>query len=178
MRRVAEIEEDREKLALALLEQLRQPPTTGPRLRAGAQIALEAGLFGEARSLAETAWRICQTGRPRLSDGSRSTGSRGFRHGFGPLAYEVLRVGATDDAETRALDQNITVAALATGDTARALEAQHAIADGLPAGSTVRQRALAEILRLGIERGGLGVRESLARSRGNSRMRPNWMSCR
>ena len=56
----------------------------------------------------------------------------------------------------RALDQNITVAALATGDTARALEAQHAIADDLPEGSTDRRQALAKTLRLGIEWGGRG----------------------
>ena len=163
MRRVAEIKEDREELVLPLLEQLRRPPTTGPRLRAGARIALEAGVFGEARSLAETALEDLPD-RPR----------RGFLTAFAQQAeevsamgvalwaYEALREGATDDAETRALDQNITVAALATGDTARALEAQHAIADGLPEGSTERQRAIAEILRLGIERGGVGVRESLA----------------
>ena len=163
MRRVAEIEEDREKLAIALLEQLRQPPTTGPRLRAGAQIAVEAGLFGEARSLAETALDDLPD-RPRrgfltaLAQQAQEVSAMGVAL----WAYEVLRVGATDDTETRALDQNITVAALATGDTARALEAQHAIADGLPEGSTDRQRALAEILRLGIERGGVGVRESLA----------------
>ena len=163
MRRVAEFEEDREKLVLALLEQLRQPPTTGPRLRAGAQIALEAGLFAEARSLAETALEDLPD-RPRrgfltaLAQQAQEVSAMGVAL----WAYEVLRVGATDDAETRALDQNITVAALATGDTARALEAQHAIADGLPQGSTDRQRAFAEILRLGIEQGGLGVRESLA----------------
>ena len=51
MRRVGEIEEDRETLVLPLLEQLRQPPTTGARLRAGASIALEAGVFDEARAL-------------------------------------------------------------------------------------------------------------------------------
>ena len=163
MQRVAGIEEDREEFVLPLLERLRQPPTTGPRLRAGARIALEAGVFGEARSLAETALEDLP-GRPRrgfltaLAQQAQEVSAMGVAL----WAYEVLREGATDDAETRALDQNITVAALATGDTARALEAQHAIADDLPEGSTDRRQALAETLRLGIEWGGVGVRESLA----------------
>ena len=79
-------------------------------------------------------------------------------------AYEALRESASNDAETRALDQRITLAALATGDTARALQAQQAIADDLPEGNTDRRRALAEIIRLGIDRGGAEaeMRESLA----------------
>ena len=163
MQRVAGIEEGREEFVLPLLERLRQPPTTGPRLRAGAQIALEAGVFGEARSLAETALEDLP-GRPRrgfltaLAQQAQEVSAMGVAL----WAYEVLREGATRGAETRALDQNITVAALATGDTARALEAQHAIADDLPEGSTDRRQALAETLRLGIEWGGVGVRESLA----------------
>ena len=63
MRRVREIEEDRETLVLPLLEQLRQPPTSGARLRAWAQIALEAGAFGEAKTLAEQrGWSIARDG--------------------------------------------------------------------------------------------------------------------
>jgi hypothetical protein len=76
-------------------------------------------------------------------------------------AYEALREDATNELEIRALDERITVAALATGDTVRALEAQQAIADDLPEGSADRRRALAEIIRLGIDRGGAGVRELL-----------------
>ena len=163
MRRVREIEEDREKLVAPLLEQLRQPPTTGARLRAGARIALEAGVFEEAKTLAEAALEDMPD-QPR----------RGFltalalqaqdvsATGVALWAYEALREGAADDVETRALDERITEAALATGDTARAVEAQQAIADDLPGGSPDRQRALAQIIRLGIDRGGVGMRESLA----------------
>jgi len=163
MRRVREIEEDREKLVLPLLEQLRQPPTTGARLRAGARIALEAGVFEEAKTLAEAAL-----------EGMPDQPRRGFltalalqaqdvsATGVALWAYEALREGAADDIETRALDERITEAALATGDTARAVEAQQAIADDLPEGSPDRQRALAQIIRLGIDQGGVGMRESLA----------------
>ena len=159
MRRVREIEEDRETLVLPLLEQLRQPPTSGARLRAGAQIALEAGAFGEAKTLAEAAL-----------DGLPDRTRRGFLTALARQAqevsamevalwaYETLREDAADGAETRALDQRITDAALATGDTVRALEAQQSIADDLPKGSIEREQALAEIIRIGIERGGVGTR--------------------
>ena len=69
-------------------------------------------------------------------------------------AYEVLREDAGNEEEIRALDQRITIAALAIGDTVRALEAQQAIADDLPEGAADRRQALAEILRLGIGRDG------------------------
>ena len=163
MRRVGEIEEDRETLVLPLLDRLRTSPTTGARLRAGARIALEAGAFGEARSLAESAL-VDLADRPR----------RGFLTALARQAqevtatevalwaYEVLREGAGDNAEIRALDQRITRVALATGDTVRALEAQQAIADDLPEGSTDRRQTLAEIIRLEIEWGRTDMRESLA----------------
>jgi thioredoxin-like negative regulator of GroEL len=163
MRRVGEIEEDRETLVLPLLEQLRKPPTTGARLRAGARIALEAGAFDEARALAEAALVDLEDRQRR---GFLTTLARQAQEvtamGVALLAYERLREDATSDIEIRALDERITDAALATGDTARAVAAQQAIADALPEGSTDRRRALAEIIRLGIDRGGAGVRESLA----------------
>ena len=163
MRRVREIEEDRERLVLPLLEQLRQPPTTGARLRAGARIALEAGVFGEARTLAETALENMPAPTRRgFLTALALQAQEVSAMGVALWAYEVLREGAADDTETRALDQRITDAALANGDTARAIEAQQAIADDLPEGSTERRRALAEIIRLGIERGGAGMKESLA----------------
>jgi tetratricopeptide (TPR) repeat protein len=163
MRRVGEITEDRESLVLPLLRQLRRSPTTGARLRAGARIALEAGVFDEARSLAETAL-----------EGSADRSRRGFltalarqaqdvsAMGVALWAYEALRENAANDAEVRALDQRITLSALAIGDTLRAVEAQQAIADDLPEGSPDRQRALAEIIRLGIDRDVADMRGSLA----------------
>ncbi len=166
MRRVREIEEDRETLVLPLLEQLRQPPTTGARLRAGARIALEAGVFDEARTLAETALENLAD-RPRRGFLTALARQAQDVSAMGVVlwAYEALRESAGNEAETRALDQRITLAALATGDTLRALEAQHAIAEDLPEGNIDRRRALAEIIRIGIDRGGAEMaemRESLA----------------
>ena len=135
MRRVGEIAEDRESLVLPLLEQLRQSPTTGARLRAGARIALEAGVFKEARTLAETALEDLAD-RPRR--GFLTALARQAQEvsamGVALWAYEALRESAANDAEIWALDQRITLSALATGDTVRALEAQQAIADDLPRG--------------------------------------------
>ena len=166
MRRVREIEEDRETLVLPLLEQLRQPPTTGARLRAGARIALEAGVFDEARALAETALENLAD-RPRRGFLTALARQAQDVSAMGVVlwAYEALRESAGNEAETRALDQRITLAALATGDTLRALEAQHAIAEDLPEGNIDRRRALAEVIRIGIDRGGAEMaemRESLA----------------
>ena len=162
-RRLGEIEENREALVLSLLEQLRSPPTTGLRLRAGAQIALDAGAFGEARSLAEAALEDL-VGRPR--QGFLTAVARQAQEvaamGVSLWAYETLRAGAGGDVEIRALDQRITIAALAIGDTVRVLEAQQAIADNLPEGATGRRQALAEIIRLGIELGREDMGESLA----------------
>ncbi len=163
MRRVGAIEEDLETLVLPLLEQLRQPPTTGARLRAGARIALEAGVFDEARALAESALEDLAD-RPRRGFLTALARQAQEVSAMGVVlwAYEALRESASNDAETWALDQRITLAALATGDTARALQAQQAIADDLPEGNTDRRRALAEIIRLGIDRGAAEMRESLA----------------
>jgi hypothetical protein len=163
MRRVGEIEEDRETLVLPLLEQLRRQPTTGARLRAGARIALEAGAFEEARSLAEYALEGLAD-RPRwgfLTALARQA-QEADAMGVALWAYESLRESASNAAEGRALDQRITVAALASGDTVRAIEAQQAIADDLPEGNLDRRQALAEIIRLGIDRSGVEMRTSLA----------------
>jgi len=163
MRRVGEIAENRESLVLPLLEQLRQSPTTGARLRAGARIALEAGVFEESRTLAEIALEDLAD-RPRrgfltaLARQAQDVSAMGVAL----WAYEALRESAANDAEIRALDQRITLSALVTGDTVRALEAQQAIADDLPEGSPDRGRALAEIIRLGIDRGAAEMRELLA----------------
>ena len=162
MRRIGEIEENRATLVLPLLEQLGSSPRTPARLRAGARIALEAGAFAEARRLAEIALEDLAD-RPRR--GFLTALARQAQDVSAPAvelwAYEALREGASDEAEARALNQRITVAALATGDTARALEAQQAIADDLAEGNIDRQRALSEIIRLRIQLGDPGIRESL-----------------
>ena len=163
MRRVGEIEEDRETLVLPLLEQLRRQPTTGARLRAGARIALEAGAFEEARSLAEYALEgLADRPRRGFLTALARQAQEADAMGVALWAYESLRESASNAAEGRALDQRITVAALASGDTVRAIEAQQVIADDLPEGNLERRQALAEIIRLGIDRSGVEMRTSLA----------------
>lgn len=163
IQRVGEIEEDGATLVLPLLEQLGGPPRTPARLRAGARIALEAGAFEEARALAETAVEDLAD-RPRR--GFLTTLARQAQDVSAPAvelwAYEALRESAADDAEARALDQRITIAALAAGDTARAVAAQQAIADGLPEGHVDRQGVLADMIRIRIQMGSGDVRELLA----------------
>jgi hypothetical protein len=162
IRRVGELEGKSETLVLPLLEQLASLPVTPVRLRAAARIAVEAGAFGEARTLAQRSLEG-MADRPRR--GFLMALARQAQEMYAPevelWAYESLREGAADDAERRALDQRITLAALTLGDTARALAAQHAIAADLPEGNVDRQRALAETLRLGIEQDGAGMKESL-----------------
>ena len=163
MRRVGEIEEDRETLVLPLLEQLRRQPTTGARLRAGARIALEAGAFEEARGLAEYALEgLADRPRRGFLTALARQAQEADAMGVALWAYESLRESPSNAAEGRALDQRITVAALASGDTVRAIEAQQAIADDLPEGNLDRRQALAEIIRLGIDRSGVEMRTSLA----------------
>lgn len=163
LRRVGELEGNSETLVLPLLEQLASVPVSAVRLRAAARIALEAGAFEEARTLAQSSLEG-MADRPRR--GFLTALARQAQEMYAPdvelWAYETLRESAADEAEARALDQRITLAALTLGDTARALEAQHAIAAALPEGNIDRQRALAETIRLGIEQGGAGMKESLA----------------
>ena len=163
MRRIGEIEEDRETLVLPRLEQWRRQPTTGARLRAGARIALEAGAFEEARGLAEYALEgLADRPRRGFLTALARQAQEADAMGVALWAYESLRESASNAAEGRALDQRITVAALASGDTVRAIEAQQAIADDLPEGNLDRRQALAEIIRLGIDRSGVEMRTSLA----------------
>ncbi len=162
MRRMGEIEGDRATLVLPLLEQLRTPPRTPARLRAGARIALEAGAFAEAEIMAEIAVEDLDD-RPRrgfltaLARQAQDVSAPGVEL----WAYEALLEGATDEAEARALDQRITVAALTAGDTVRALGALQSLADDLPEGDVDRQRALAESIRLRVQVGDPEVRASL-----------------
>ena len=163
LRRITEIEEDRAELARPLVEQLARPPTTTARLRAGARIAVEAGLFGEAQHMAARAAEELggQTRRGFLSTLARQAEEAEGAAELALWTYRALHDAATNAEEARALKHRIADAALAVGDTATALEARRSIAEGLASGSTERRRALAEALRLSIARGEEGSREAL-----------------
>ena len=167
MRRVTEIEEDRAELVRPLVEELSRSPTTVARQRAGARIAVEAGLVDEALELAgQVAQELeGQARRGFLTALARQAEEVDGAATISLWAYEALQEKASDANEARALDHRIADAALAAGDTATALEAQESIAVGLSAGSGERRRALAEILRIRISRGEPDARERLDRFR-------------
>ncbi len=167
MRRVTEMEEDRAEYVRPLVEQLSQAPTTVARKRAGARIAVEAGLMDEARELASDVAEELdgQARRGFLTALARQAEEAGGAAGLTLWAYKALQENASDANEARVLDHRIADAALAAGDTATALEAQRSIAEGLPVGSVERRRALAEVLRLRIARGEPDARERLDRFR-------------
>ena len=166
MRRVTEMEGDRAELVRPLVEQLARPPTTTARRRAGARIALQAGLLDEARELAAQVVGDLegQARRGFLTELARQAEEGGAAE-LALWAYKALQDDAADAAEARALHHRIANVALAAGDTATALEAHRSIAEGLPAGGVERRRALAEVLRLGIARGDTDARARLDRFR-------------
>lgn len=166
LRRVTEMEGDRAELVRPLVEQLARPPTTTARRRAGARIALQAGLLDEARELAaRVVGDLEGQARRGFLTGLARQAEEGGAAELALWAYKALQDDAADAAEARALDHRIANAALAAGDTATALEAHRSIAEGLPAGSVERRRALAEVLRLGITRGDTDARARLDRFR-------------
>jgi tetratricopeptide (TPR) repeat protein len=149
VRRLEGVAGDREVVVRPLLEALDREPTTGARRRAGARIALEAGLGADALRLAE-----------RALPGLGETERRGFVSEFARRAEEArawdvalwaygeLRTASDGDREARALDVRIAAAALAAGDTARAVEAQRRVARTLPPGSVDRRRVVADLIRV------------------------------
>ena len=163
MRRVTEMDGNRAELVRPLVEQLARPPTTAARRRAGARIAVEAGLIDEARELATQVVGDLegQARRGFLTALARQAEEAAAPPELALWAYVALRNDAADESEERALDHRIAYAALTVGDTARALQAQRSIAEGLPAGSAERRRSLAEVLRLGIARGEADARGRL-----------------
>ena len=162
MRRVRELEgEDRERIK-PMLDALGRSPTTVARRRAGARIAMEAGLVDEALRLGAAALDDL-SGQVRR--GFLTALARQAEDGDGTQvalwAYRELRAQASDEAETRALDHRIATTALAVGDTAGALAARRAIAESLPDNSPERRRALADNLRLEVTRGSAGAQTLL-----------------
>lgn len=149
MRRISQISEGTEDVVARLLEALDAEPTTTARRRAGARIALETGLAEDALLLArKVSPELAEPARRgflmEIARGSEDTGSPALSL----WAYEELRGIARQEGERRELDQRIAAAALAAGDTARAVEARSSLARSLPAGSAERRRALVDLLRL------------------------------
>jgi hypothetical protein len=140
--------EGREEAARALVEELaRSGPL--PRRRAGARVALDLGLDGEALELSR---RVADelTGRARatfLSDVARRARENDLV-AVAAWAYDELGREASNPVERRRFDQRIVEMALAAGDTTEALDAARRVVDSFSPGSVDRRRATARVIRL------------------------------
>lgn len=164
LRRMMALQEARTQVAEGLARRLGTEPTTLARRRAGARLAVAAGLE-------EAALELARSVAPELSERAR----RGFlaelaaraegsgSEGVALWAYRKAREEVQDPEEARHLDERISRAALSVGDTAVALAARDRLADSHPEGSEQRRRALAAAARLQVGGGDLaGARERLA----------------
>jgi tetratricopeptide (TPR) repeat protein len=149
VRRVQQLGDSSRAVVPLLLAALDREPTTPARRVSGVRIALGIGLADDAMSLARRAipQLDLNTRRSLLEEVARR-GEELEAHALTLWAYETLRDVATDPAELRALHTRVAGAALAAGDTAKALESRGRLAQSLPRGSTERRRAIAETLRL------------------------------
>jgi len=116
--------------------------------RAAARIALDLGLADEAMALTRSVAGELE-GRAResfLADAARRAREQDLVE-VAAWAYDELGADASSPAERRQFDQRIVDAALAMGDTATALQAQHRIAESYSVGSVDRRRAYAQVIR-------------------------------
>lgn len=151
MRRIKALDGNPADLVGPLVEKLGESPTTVPRRRAAAKMALEVGLTDEALAMARDVVPAI-SGQPRrgfLADLARIAEGLG-EHGAALWAYQVQREYSVDRSEARSLDHRITSSALAHGDTAVAVAAQERVAASLTPRTAERRRALAAVLRLRI----------------------------
>jgi len=149
LRRVGELPKDSVQVVHHLLDALATEPTTVLRRQAGVQIAMEAGLL-------DAALRFARDVTPTLAAGPK----RMFLEGMARRAEQIgapdlvlwaaegLRQNPTNAADLRATEIRIVQAALATGDTTRALAAQLRLAESLPPASEQRLRVMVELIRI------------------------------
>lgn len=149
-RRVADLEDERERAARVIVAAVRAGPATVQRLEAGAELALREQQEDAAREFAD-AVRGQLNGREArgfLNGFARKAEDLG-RPGSALWAYRLLRDMAEDGAEARATDERLADAALAAADTAAAIEARRRITESLAAGSSARRAAWT--VQLGVE---------------------------
>jgi tetratricopeptide (TPR) repeat protein len=147
-RRVAGLPGDARGAARRLVSILGRADEPGRR-RAGASIALEMDLDEEALALVQRAASDLGE-RERvgfLSDVARRARERDLS-AVAAWAYAELGDEARSPGERRQFDQRIVEVALAAGDTAKALEAQHRVVSSYSTGSADRRRATARAIRL------------------------------
>jgi hypothetical protein len=147
-RRIRGLEGSAEAAGRRLVTNLSAADAVAAR-RAAARIAVELRLEDQATALVRDVSGELD-GRARttfLSDVAR----RAREHDLVDLAswaYDELGEDAGSPGERRQFDQRIVDVALASGDTAAALDAQRRVASSLAPGSVDRRRASAQVIRL------------------------------
>lgn len=147
-RRVQELKDPREAVARRLVRALGAASEPGRR-RAGAQIALDLGLGGDALTLSRKVAADLQ-GRARmafLSDVARRARDAELTE-VASWAYGELGQDAASPGERRQFDQRLVELSLADGDTATALEAQRRVVDSFTPGSADQRRATVGLIGL------------------------------
>ena len=147
-RRVQGLTEDSDQAARRIVDRLAASDML-PRRRAAARVALDLGVGATALDLVRAVAGDLH-GRARttfLADAARRARDAGMAE-VAAWAYDELGAGASSPAERRQFDQRIIDVALASGDTAAALEAQRRVAESFSPGSVDRRRASAQVIRL------------------------------
>jgi len=149
LRRVGQLPKDSVQVVRHLLDALATEPTSVLRRQAGVQIAMEAGLLDDALRFARDVTPTLAAGPKRMF--LEGMARRAEQIGAPSLvlwAAEGLRQNPTNAADLRASEIRIVQAALATGDTTRAIAAQLRLAESLPPASEQRLRVMVELIRI------------------------------
>ena len=147
-RRLQAFEGDSREAGRTVVALLSESGVQGRR-NSAVRITLELGLAEEGLELAQSVARDLE-GRRRegfLSDTARRARDAGLSD-IASWAYDELGQEAANPAERRRFDQRLLDVALATGDTASAIDAQLRIADTYVPGSPDQRRAMAQVIRL------------------------------
>jgi tetratricopeptide (TPR) repeat protein len=154
MRRVAQLDPASSRVPQLLLQALDSDPTSTGRRRAAVRIALELEMVDEAMQLARKVAPALPSAERRIF--LQEMARRGEDVPAPRLslwAYETLRDGTTDASELTTIEGRIAAAALAAGDTARALSALNRQATRLREGSNERKHVVVDAIRLESGRG-------------------------
>jgi tetratricopeptide (TPR) repeat protein len=158
MRRLTQLDPDSSRVPGLLIRALDTEPTSTGRRRAAVRIALELEMVGEALELARrVAPALAAAERRVFLQEMARRGEDVPAPGLALWAYEGLREGTRDAGELTEIEGRIAAAALAAGDSVRALGALNRQADRLPAGSSQRRQVVVDAIRLEAGRGEAGA---------------------